>query len=40
VADSAKIRRELDGRPRYPELSAIIETAWRWHQTHFRPADI
>jgi UDP-glucose 4-epimerase len=36
VASSAKIRRELGWRPRYPELPAIIETAWRWHRGHPR----
>jgi UDP-glucose 4-epimerase len=38
VADSAKIRRELGWSPRYPELSTIIETAWRWHRVRFGKA--
>jgi UDP-arabinose 4-epimerase len=32
VADSARIRSELGWQPLFPELSAIVETAWRWHQ--------
>jgi UDP-glucose 4-epimerase len=31
---------DLYWRPRFPELAAIIASAWRWHQAHFRPADI
>ncbi|MDA1050655.1 MAG: UDP-glucose 4-epimerase GalE [Planctomycetota bacterium] len=34
VAGSQKIRQELNWQPAYPELRAIIETAWRWHQSH------
>jgi UDP-glucose 4-epimerase len=34
VAGSETIRRELGWQPRYPELRAIIETAWRWHQAN------
>ncbi len=32
VADSALIRRELGWRPRMPELTTIVETAWRWER--------
>ena len=32
VASADKVRRELDWRPRYPELRAIVETAWNWHR--------
>ncbi|HEX7339600.1 MAG TPA: UDP-glucose 4-epimerase GalE [Rhodanobacteraceae bacterium] len=32
VASSARARSELGWTPRYTEVSAIIETAWRWHQ--------
>ncbi len=32
IADSAKIRRELGWKPRYEDLTSIIETAWVWHQ--------
>lgn len=34
VASSEKIRKELGWIPKYPELRAIIETAWHWHRTH------
>ncbi len=34
VASSEKIRKELGWVPKYPELRAIIETAWHWHKTH------
>lgn len=34
IASSAKIRRELGWEPQYPELRHIIESAWKWHQTH------
>lgn len=32
VASSARARGQLGWRPRYSELDAIIETAWRWHR--------
>jgi len=34
VASSEKITRELGWKPRFPDLHAIVETAWRWHQSH------
>jgi UDP-glucose 4-epimerase len=34
VASSEKIMRELDWKPLYPELEAIIASAWEWHRTH------
>ncbi|TMQ60952.1 MAG: UDP-glucose 4-epimerase GalE [Candidatus Eisenbacteria bacterium] len=34
VASSAKIRRELGWRPQYPELEAILASAWEWHRRH------
>ncbi len=34
VASSAKIRKELGWKPRYPELGGILETAWKWHKSH------
>lgn len=34
VASSAKIRKELGWKPRYPEIEGILETAWRWHKSH------
>ncbi|GAB4270747.1 MAG: UDP-glucose 4-epimerase GalE [Deferrisomatales bacterium] len=33
VGSSEKIRAELGWAPRYPELSEILETAWRWHRS-------
>ncbi len=32
VADSAKIKRELNWAPVYEDLEKIIGTAWRWHR--------
>ncbi|GGE16974.1 UDP-glucose 4-epimerase GalE [Marinithermofilum abyssi] len=34
VASSEKAREELGWRPQYADLDVILETAWRWHQTH------
>jgi len=34
VASSERLKRELGWKPAYPELSTIIETAWRWHSSH------
>lgn len=31
VASSARARRELGWKPKYNDLSSIIESAWRWH---------
>lgn len=36
VADSSRARKELDWTPQFPELRTIVETAWRWHQSHPR----
>ena len=33
-ASAAKARSELHWTPRFPELDAIVETAWRWHRDH------
>ncbi|HBO45274.1 MAG TPA: UDP-glucose 4-epimerase GalE [Planctomycetaceae bacterium] len=33
-ADSSKIQRELGWTPRYLDIEAIIETAWRWFEMH------
>lgn len=32
IAASEKIKRELGWTPRYQDLHAIIESAWKWHQ--------
>ena len=34
VASSDKIRAELGWSPEYPELEAIIGSAWEWHSSH------
>jgi UDP-glucose 4-epimerase len=34
VASSDKIRRELNWRPKYPDLEAIVSSAWEWLQKH------
>jgi UDP-glucose-4-epimerase GalE len=39
VASAEKIQRELGWKPRYPELRAILETAWNWHRRHPRGYD-
>jgi UDP-glucose 4-epimerase len=36
VADSSRAQALLGWRPKYTELQAIVETAWRWHSTHPR----
>ena len=33
-ASAEKIRAELGWNPKYTNLKAIVETAWRWHKTH------
>lgn len=34
VASSEKIQKELGWQPRYSDLRTIVETAWKWHQSH------
>jgi UDP-glucose 4-epimerase len=34
TADATKARKELGWRPRYPDLAAIVESAWTWHVNH------
>ena len=34
VASSDKIKTELGWQPKFPELDAIIASAWKWHQIH------
>jgi UDP-glucose 4-epimerase len=36
VADASRARRVLEWSPKYDDLLAIVETAWRWHRTHPR----
>ena len=33
VADNARVKEQLGWEPRYDDLRAIVETAWRWEQT-------
>ncbi|MES3039101.1 MAG: UDP-glucose 4-epimerase GalE [Bdellovibrionota bacterium] len=34
VASSEKIRNDLGWKPQYPDVTTIIEHAWKWHQKH------
>jgi UDP-glucose 4-epimerase len=34
IASSEKIRRDLGWQPGFPELKAIVQSAWQWHRTH------
>ncbi len=34
VASAERAMAELGWKPRYPSLVSIIESAWRWHETH------
>ncbi len=34
TADSSKARQQLGWQPRYPDLAAIVESAWMWHASH------
>ncbi len=34
VASSALAAKELNWRPRYPELATMVEHAWAWHGSH------
>ncbi len=34
VASSEAIRRELGWRPQYPDIEAIVGSAWEWHRGH------
>ncbi len=34
IASSERIKRELGWKPRFEDLSEIIETAWVWHRDH------
>lgn len=33
-AEASRIRRDLGWQPRFVELDAIVETAWRWRRAH------
>lgn len=34
VSSSARIRQELGWNPKFPELDAIVDSAWNWHKAH------
>lgn len=34
VADARRARQQLQWQPKYVDLRSIVETAWRWHQSH------
>jgi UDP-glucose 4-epimerase len=34
IAGAARIRRELNWSPQFPDLETIVAGAWRWHQAH------
>jgi UDP-glucose 4-epimerase len=34
IADSSKAQRELTWKPKYVSIESIVETAWKWHQSH------
>ncbi len=36
IASSAKIQKELGWRPQYTDITAIVDSAWKWHQKHPR----
>ena len=33
-ADSTKAKRDLGWKIQHPDVTSIVETAWRWHSTH------
>jgi UDP-glucose 4-epimerase len=37
VASAQRARQDLGWRPRYPELTTILEHAWAWHQHRHSP---
>jgi UDP-glucose 4-epimerase len=39
VASSAKIQRELNWQPRFPDLEAIVRSAWEWRRQHSKGYD-
>jgi UDP-glucose 4-epimerase len=34
IASAARIQRELNWRPQFPDLETIVASAWRWHRAH------
>lgn len=39
IASSESIRRDLGWEPRFPDLDAIVQSAWDWHRGHPRGYD-
>jgi UDP-glucose 4-epimerase len=33
-ADAGKVRAELGWQPQYPDIEAIVASAWKWHKAH------
>jgi UDP-glucose 4-epimerase len=33
-ADSAKAKRELNWKVKFPDIDSIVATAWKWHKSH------
>jgi UDP-glucose 4-epimerase len=33
-ASSDRVRRELGWKPRFEDVDVIVETAWRWRESH------
>jgi UDP-glucose 4-epimerase len=41
VADPSKLMKALGWQPRYRQIRSVVETAWRWHESHphgYRPS--
>ncbi len=36
IADSSLAQKTLNWKPKYTSIETIVETAWRWHQSHPR----
>ncbi|MBM3205496.1 UDP-glucose 4-epimerase GalE [Candidatus Shapirobacteria bacterium] len=34
IAKADKIKKELNWQPKYSDLKTIVESAWKWHQSH------
>ncbi len=36
VADSSLAQKTLNWKPHYIDIEGIVQTAWKWHQSHPR----